>query len=90
MPTDALKHAATSVEGAHQAVSKIRSIVADTVDDSVRSATQAIKRGRHAAEDAIEDAKHTVKQKPIEAIGTAFAAGVLAGSLLTWIGWHRR
>lgn len=89
MPADALKNPAT-VESGHRAVSKIRSIVADTVEDSVRSATQAIKRGRHAAEDAIEDAKHTVKQKPLQAMGTAFTAGVLAGSLLTWIGLHRR
>lgn len=89
MPADALKNAAT-VEGAHHAVSKIRSIVADTVDDSVRSATHAIKRGRHAAEDAIEDAKHTVKRRPFQAMGTAFSAGVIAGTLLTWIGLRRR
>jgi ElaB/YqjD/DUF883 family membrane-anchored ribosome-binding protein len=86
---DVSKNSAT-VEGGHRAVSKIRSIVADTVEDGVRSATQAIKRGRHAAEDAIDDAKHTVKQKPLQAMGTAFAAGVLAGSLLTLIGLHRR
>jgi ElaB/YqjD/DUF883 family membrane-anchored ribosome-binding protein len=79
-----------TVESGHRAVSKIRSIVADTVEDSVRSATQAIKRGRHAAEDAIEDAKHSVKRKPFQAMGTAFAAGVLAGSLLAWIGLHDR
>lgn len=89
MPADVLRNPVT-VENGHRAVSKIRSIVADTMEDSVRSATQAIKRGRHAAEDAIDEAKHTVKQKPLQAMGTAFSAGVIAGSLLTWIGLRRR
>ncbi len=58
--------------------------------DGVRSASQAIRHGRHAAEDAIEEAKHTVKQRPLQAIGTVFAAGVLAGTFFTWIGFRRR
>lgn len=71
-------------------VSRIRNIVTDAVEESVRSATQAIRNGRHAAEDAVEEVKHTVKQRPFEAIGLAFVAGALAGGLLTWIGLRRR
>jgi ElaB/YqjD/DUF883 family membrane-anchored ribosome-binding protein len=71
-------------------VSKIRSMVTDAVEDGVRSASQAIRHGRYAAEDAIEEAKHTVKQRPLQAMGTVFAAGVLAGTFLTWIGFRRR
>ena len=78
------------VEDALREVSKIRSIVTDAVEDSVRSANQAIRHGRYAAEDVIEEAKHTVKQRPLQALGIVFAAGVLAGSLLTWIGLRRR
>ena len=33
----------------------------------------------------IYDARHTVKQKPLQAIGVVFAAGVLAGSLIGWL-----
>ena len=43
----------------------------------MRSARQAIKHGRDAAEDLIEEAQHTVKQRPLQTIGIAFAAGVL-------------
>ncbi len=71
-------------------VSKIRSMVTDAVEDGVRSASQAIRHGRYAAEDAIEEAKHTVKHRPIQAMGAVFAAGVLAGTFLTLIGLRRR
>jgi ElaB/YqjD/DUF883 family membrane-anchored ribosome-binding protein len=89
MPADVLEKPAT-VEDALREVSKIRSMVKDAVEDGVRSASQAIRHGRYAAEDVIEGAKHTVKQRPLQAMGIAFAVGVLAGCLLTWIGFRRR
>jgi ElaB/YqjD/DUF883 family membrane-anchored ribosome-binding protein len=79
-----------TVENPLREVSKISSKVTNAVEDGVRSASQAIRHGRHAAEDAIEEAKHTVKQRPLQAMGTVFAAGVLAGTFLTWIGFRRR
>jgi len=89
MPADILEKPAT-VEGVAREVSKIRSIVTDAVEDGVRSARQAIKHGRHAAEDVIEEAQHAVKQRPLQAMGIAFAAGVFAGGFLAWIGFRRR
>ena len=89
MPANVLEKPAT-VENPLREVSKIRSMVTDAVEDGVRSASQAIRHGRYAAaEDAIEEAKHTVKQRPLQAMGTVFAAGVLAGTFLTWIGFRR-
>jgi ElaB/YqjD/DUF883 family membrane-anchored ribosome-binding protein len=89
MPADVLEEPAT-VEGVPREVSKIRSMVADTVEDGVRSARHAIKHGRYAAEDVIEEAQHRVKQRPLQAMGIVFAAGVLAGGFLAWIGFRRR
>ncbi len=89
MPADVLEKPAM-VEDALREVSKIGSILTDAVEDSVRSARQAIKHGRDAAEDVIEEAQHTVKQRPFQAMGIAFAAGVLAGGFLAWIGFRRR
>lgn len=71
-------------------ISKIRSTVADAVEDGVRSANQAIRHGRYAAEDAFDEAKHAVKQRPFQAVGMAFAAGIVAGGLLAWIGSRNR
>lgn len=89
MLADVLEKPAT-VEDARREVAKIRSIVTDAVEDGVRSARQAIKHGRNAAEDVIEEAQHTVKQRPLQAMGLVFAAGVLAGSFLAWIEFRRR
>jgi ElaB/YqjD/DUF883 family membrane-anchored ribosome-binding protein len=89
MQTDVLKNMPTSDETFRQ-VSKVRSIVSEAVGDSVRSAGRAIKHGRQAAEDLIDEAEHRVKQQPFRSVGVAFASGVLAGALLTWIGFSRR
>jgi ElaB/YqjD/DUF883 family membrane-anchored ribosome-binding protein len=89
MLTNVLEKPAT-VANPLREVSKITSRVTDAVEDGVRSASQAIRHGRHAAEDAIAEAKHTVKQRPLQAMGTVFAAGFLAGTFLTWIGFRRR
>jgi len=78
-----------TLEDVLREVSKIKSIVKDSVDDGVRSALQTVRRGREFAEDTLDDAKRAVKQNPVEAVGIVFAAGVVAGSLAAWIGMRR-
>lgn len=89
MPANVLENAPT-LQDAFQTVTRVKAIVSDAMEDGVRSATQAIKHGRHAAEDAIDEARHTVKQNPFQSVGVAFAAGVLAGGVLTWVGMRCR
>ena len=84
MPTDVLPMPA-SVEEALREVSKIKTVVTEAVEDGVKSAVKAIKQGRYAAEDMIGEARHTVKQRPLQAMGVVFAAGVLAGALVGWL-----
>ena len=62
MPAEALKKP-PALEVALREASNIR----NAVEDGVRSANQAIRHGRYAAEDVIEEAKHTVKQRPLQA-----------------------
>ena len=78
-----------SVEDALREVSKIKTMVADAVEDGVKTAVKAIKQGRYAAEDMIGETRHTVKQNPLQAMGIVFAAGVLTGALVAWIGTRR-
>ena len=89
MPVD-LAEIPGTVEDAIREASRIKSIVTEAVEDGVRSALKTIKQGRHAAEDVIDEAKHTVKRKPFQALGVVFAAGVLVGGFLAWIGSRRR
>ena len=88
MPAD-ISDLTASVEDALREVSKIKTMVADAVEDGVKSAMKAVKQGRYAAEDMIGEAKHTVKQNPLQAMGIVFAAGVLTGALVAWIGTRR-
>lgn len=76
-------------EDALRDLSKFRTIVRDAVDEGVRSAARALRHGRYAAEEAIEGAEHTVKQRPFQAVAIAFAAGLLAGGIVTLIGLRR-
>ncbi len=89
MPAEILEKPAT-VEDVRREVSKFKSVVTDAVEDAVRSARQAVKHGRYAAEDVIAEAEHSVKQKPLRAMATVFAVGVLAGGFLALVGFRRR
>lgn len=71
-------------------VSKIRAAITDAVEDGVRSASRSIQQGRRGAEDMVEEVKHTVKQRPLPAMGVVFAAGLLAGGFLGRMVWRRR
>jgi ElaB/YqjD/DUF883 family membrane-anchored ribosome-binding protein len=84
MPSDVLEMPAT-VEEALREVSRIKSMVTEAVEDGVKTAMKTIKQGRYAAEDMIGDARHTVKQRPFQAMGVVFAAGVLTGALVGWL-----
>lgn len=79
-----------SVEEALREISRMKSIVTDAVEDGVKSAMKTIERGRDAAEDAIDDARRTVRQRPFQAVGIVFGAGVLLGGVLAWLGSRRR
>jgi ElaB/YqjD/DUF883 family membrane-anchored ribosome-binding protein len=93
MATEYLEKVA-SPEDVLREFSKIKSMVAEAVDDGVRSALRAVRKGRNAAEDVYEEAmagaKKAVKQHPLEAVGIAVAATLLAGSLVAWLTLRRR
>ena len=78
------------VEDALREASKLKTAVTDVVKDGVRAANQQIRRSRYAAEDALEEAKHAVKQRPVQALAIAFAAGLLTGSIVACLAMARR
>jgi ElaB/YqjD/DUF883 family membrane-anchored ribosome-binding protein len=76
---------AVNLEDVMKEASKLKAVIADAVEDGVRSALRAVRQGRHRAEDALDDAKHVVRRNPVESLGIAFGAGILAGALAAWI-----
>jgi len=66
-------------------VSHIKSVVTEAVDDGVRSALRAAKQGKEFAEDKMDDARRAIKRNPLQAAGIVLAAGIVIGSLITWM-----
>jgi ElaB/YqjD/DUF883 family membrane-anchored ribosome-binding protein len=87
--TSSLLEKQASVDDILREVSKLKAVVTDAVEEGVESAVKALKQGRDVAEDAIYEARRTVKQKPFQAMGVVFAAGVLTGSLVAWLSSRR-
>ncbi len=86
-----------TVEDLMREVTRLKTVVTDAVEDGVKSAVKTINKGRSAAEGAVnaagdyyDDAKRMVKRNPVEAAGICFAAGVVTGCLVTWLGSRRR
>ncbi|MFY9854043.1 MAG: hypothetical protein WAK26_09225 [Terracidiphilus sp.] len=76
---------APTVDEVVRGVSRIKSVVTDAVDDGIRSARSAAKQGKAFAQDTIHDARYAIKRNPLQSASIVFAAGVVIGSLITWI-----
>jgi ElaB/YqjD/DUF883 family membrane-anchored ribosome-binding protein len=87
--TSSLLEKQASVDDILREVSKLKAVVTDAVEEGVESAVKALKQSRDVAGDAIYEARRTVKQKPFQAMGVVFAAGVLTGSLVAWLSSRR-
>ena len=88
MATELLTKPAT-VDDVLREVSRMRTVISDAVDDGVRSALRAVDQGRDAAEDAIKDVKKAIHKNPLQSLGIVFAVGIVAGSLIAWLGSRR-
>ena len=84
MPAAEFLEKAPSVDEVLREVSRIRTVVAEAVEEGVKTAVNAIKQGRATAEDVLDETKHRIKRNPMEAMGVVFAAGVLTGAMITW------
>jgi ElaB/YqjD/DUF883 family membrane-anchored ribosome-binding protein len=71
-------------DAAHKA-SRAASAVADALEDGVGAARRAAKHGGYAAAELFDDAKRHVQRNPIETVVATFAAGVAAGTAISWM-----
>jgi ElaB/YqjD/DUF883 family membrane-anchored ribosome-binding protein len=78
-----------AVDDVLREVSRIKSMVAEAVEDGVKTALRTVKQGQEITEDAIHDARYAIKRNPFQAVGIVFAAGVVIGSIVTLITSHR-
>ena len=86
----ALGLAATALDIGEKVV-RAKLAVDHAVEDGVRTARQAVRRGRYAAEDLRDRTTVEVRHNPLRSLGLAFAGGMLlGGTMLFAIGRIRR
>ena len=69
---------------AHKA-SRAASAVADALEDGVGAARRAAKQGCYAAAEIFDDTKRRVQRHPVETVLANFAAGIAAGTAISWM-----
>jgi ElaB/YqjD/DUF883 family membrane-anchored ribosome-binding protein len=67
----------------------LESVASDAIEDGVHATRRAIKSARRRVSDNLTDIKdeaiHCVKRRPVQAVGTAFGAGLALGAAAVWI-----
>ena len=69
---------------AHKA-SRAAAAAVEAFEDGVGAVRRAAKRGGYAAEEFVLDAKRRVQRYPVETVVATFAAGIAAGTAITWM-----
>jgi ElaB/YqjD/DUF883 family membrane-anchored ribosome-binding protein len=76
-------NALQSAHVAHEA-KLLKTLVADTVEDTAYQARRAARSARHHVEDMQENVAHRVRRHPIAGVGLALGAGLLLGAVAGW------
>ena len=69
---------------AHQA-SRAASAIADALEDGVGAVRRASKHGYYATAELFDDTRRRIQLHPIETVVATFAAGIAAGTAVSWM-----
>jgi hypothetical protein len=72
------------VASAHQA-SRATSAVGDAIEDGVRVARRAARKGGDAAEEFLNDTTRRVQRHPLVTVAAGFAGGLAVGAMIGWM-----
>lgn len=87
MPTSLLTKAADASEKFAEVVPDMNR-VKTSVEDGVKGARRAVKRGRYVAEELMESAIHSMKRHPVQNAAISFGLGLGVGISLGWMISH--
>jgi ElaB/YqjD/DUF883 family membrane-anchored ribosome-binding protein len=57
----------------------------DVVDDKVRAARRAIRKGRYAAEDLADEVRLEARRNPLQTVSVALGIGAVVGLVAGWL-----
>ena len=64
---------------------RLKTAVADALEDGVHAARRAMKHGLTVAEEIMDDAAHEVKRYPLQAVAATSILSFTAGVLVGWL-----
>ncbi len=59
--------------------------VQTSLEERVRGAVRAVKRGRYVVDELTEDALHRMKRHPVRTAAISFGFGVVVGTTVGWM-----
>jgi ElaB/YqjD/DUF883 family membrane-anchored ribosome-binding protein len=85
MAQSALEQMGVQIDETARKASRAASAVADALEDGGGAARRITKQGSRAAAELLAETRKRVQRLPIETVAAAFAAGIVAGSVIPWI-----
>ncbi len=79
-----LTKAADASEKIAQAIPDVNR-VQTSLEERVRGAVRAVKRGRYVVDELTEDALHRMKRHPVRTAAISFGLGLVVGTTVGWM-----
>lgn len=83
------EHMCQQIDDTAHKASQAASALTDALENSVVAVRRAAKQGSEAAAEFLYDTRKRIQRNPLEAVAVTFAAGVIAGSAISWIARRR-
>ncbi|MCC7031238.1 MAG: hypothetical protein IT179_00210 [Acidobacteria bacterium] len=85
---DRVMESARNVETLAKDARALKARATEAFEDSVYTAKKTLRRRMHDLADMRDDTARRVKRAPFTALGVTFAAGLVLGAVVGWVG-HR-
>ena len=85
MAQTVLEQMGEQIDETARKASRAASAVADALKDGVGAARRTAKHGAYVATEFLDDTKKRVRRHPIEIVVATFAAGIVAGAVISLI-----
>jgi hypothetical protein len=85
MAQSVLEQMGEQIDETARKASRAASAVADALEDGVGAVRRTAKHGAYVATEFLDDTKKRVRRHPIEIVVATFAAGIVAGAVISLI-----
>lgn len=83
------EHMCQQIDDTAYKATQAASALTEALENSVVAVRRAAKHGTEAAAEFLYDTRKRIQRKPFEAVAVTFAAGIIAGSAISWVARRR-